>query len=142
MWHEASRLLLAGDQFLLGLKTPLRVADPGEDSMGGYLRTIDRVTTLEPSSMLTSHTEPIDAPVRWLERERRRLERQLERGLEAVRAGAQTVEQVTALVYRGIPGPGAQKLLSREQLAALRHLAFTGEVERRLEDGLEVFSAS
>jgi hypothetical protein len=48
---------------------------------------------------------------------------------------------VTAETYRSIPGAGAQELLAREQLAALRHLAFQGEIKRRVTDGREVFEA-
>lgn len=141
LWEPGSGTLLAGDQFLLGLKTPLRIADPDEDSFGAYLDTLARVAALQPAVMLTSHTEAIDQPVAWLERERRRLSRQLDRALAAVRSGARTAEEVTDRTYGAIPGPGARQLLLREKLAALRHLAARGEVRRVLDDGGETFEA-
>ncbi len=141
LWQPESGTVLVGDQFLLGLKTPLRTADETEDSFGRYLATIDRVAAVEPRIMFSSHTEPIVEPLKWLAHERRRLERQLGRTRNAVQAGARTAEEVTAAAYRSIPGAGARELLAREQLAALRHLAFQDEIKRRVTDGLEIFEA-
>lgn len=139
LWQPESGTLLAGDQFLLGLKTPLRIADPEEDSFGAYLETLDRVSTLQPEIMLTGHTAAIRKPAAWLDRERRRLARQLDRTRTAVRSGARDAEEVTERVYGSIPGPGARQLLLREKLAALRHLALQGDIRRRLVDGREIF---
>lgn len=139
LWQPESGTLLAGDQFLLGLKTPLRIADPEEDSFGAYLETLDRVAALQPAIMLTGHTEAIREPAAWLDRERRRLSRQLDRTRTAVRSGARNAEQVTERTYGSIPGPGARQLLLREKLAALRHLALQGEIRRHLVDGQETF---
>ncbi len=141
LWQPESGTVLVGDQFLLGLKTPLRTADETEDSFGRYLATIDRVAAVEPRIMFSSHTEPIVEPLKWLARERRRLERRLERTRNAVQAGARTAAEVTAETYRSILGAGARELLAREQLAALRHLVFQGEVQRLNLDGHEVFEA-
>ena len=139
LWHPGRRTLLAGDQCLLGLKTPLRIADPDEDSFGAYVATLDRVAALQPALMLTSHTRPIEDPSGWLGRERRRLERQLERSRKAVQSGARTAEEVTERTYGSIPGPAARQLLLREKLAALRHLAAKGKIRRRVADGEEYF---
>jgi len=139
LWQPGSGTLLAGDQFLLGLKTPLRIADPTEDSFGAYLETLDRVAALQPAVMLTSHTEAIREPAAWLDRERRRLSRQLDRTRAAVQSGARTAEEVTERTYGSIPGPGARQLLLREKLAALRYLSARGEIRRRLSDGQETF---
>ncbi len=139
LWQPESGTLLAGDQFLHGLKTPLRIADPAEDSFGAYLDTLDRVAFLRPAIVLNSHTDPIAEPAAWLDRERRRLTRQLDRTRKAVRAGARTAEEVTDRTYGSIPGPGARQLLLREKLAALRHLASEGEIRRYLADGQESF---
>ena len=139
-WHPATGTLLAGDQFLLGLKTPLSIADPDEDSFGAYLVSIDLAESLQPALMLTGHTEAIRDPGRWLARERRRLERQLDRTLAAVRDGARTAEEVTRRSYRSVPGEGARQLLLREKLAALRHLAARGEIRRDRTGPEETFS--
>ncbi|MBT8479527.1 MAG: MBL fold metallo-hydrolase [Gemmatimonadetes bacterium] len=138
-WHSASGTLLSIDQFLLGLKTPLRIADPAEDSFGSYMATLDRVASLEPAVMLSSHTASIAEPAAWLDRERRRLNRQLDRARLAVQDGARTAEEVTDTTYGSIPGPSARQLLLREKLAALRHLASLGEIRRIWTDGQEGF---
>jgi glyoxylase-like metal-dependent hydrolase (beta-lactamase superfamily II) len=139
LWNGEARALLAGDQFLLGLKTPLRVADPSEDSLGEYLDSLARAATLDPEVILTSHTEAIERPAAWLKRERARLDRQLERTLEAVKSGARRPQEAIARTYGTLPGEGARELLLRETLAALRHLAAAGEIHRRLRDGEEIF---
>jgi glyoxylase-like metal-dependent hydrolase (beta-lactamase superfamily II) len=141
LWQSETRTLLAGDQFMLGLKTPLRVADPEEDSLGAYMRSLERIAALEPSVMLPSHTRAIEDPCGWLDREVRRLSRQLERALVAVRSGAQTAEEVTANTYGTLPGAGIRHLLLREKLAALRHLAMAGAIRRDFRDGQEVFES-
>lgn len=139
LWNPEARALLAGDQFLLGLKTPLRVADPSEDSLGEYLDSLARTAALDPEIILTSHTEAIERPAAWLKRERARLGRQLERTREAVKSGARTPQEAMARTYGTLPGEGARELLLRETLAALRHLAAAGEIRRRLRDGEETF---
>ena len=141
LWQPDTGTLLVGDQFLLGLKTPLRIADPEADSFGGYVETLDRVAGLQPAVMLTSHTEPIQETAAWLDRERRRLSRQLDRARKAVGSGARTEEEVTDRTFGSILGPAARQLLLREQLAALRHLAFEGEIRRVLANGRETFEA-
>ena len=133
-WEPESGTLIVGDQFLLGLKTPLRVADPAEDSYGAYLKTVRRVAALEPVVMLSSHTEPIVEPSTWLARTERRMERQLDRTRALLGDTALSAEEVLDRLYRSIPGPGAREILRREQTAALRHLHLTGEA-RRIDDG-------
>jgi glyoxylase-like metal-dependent hydrolase (beta-lactamase superfamily II) len=141
LWNPDSGSVLVGDQFFQGLKTPLRVADPDEDSFGDYLATIRRVAELEPSILFPSHTEAIREPLPYLERVERRMERQLDRTMAALVGGPRTAEQVTESVYRSLPRPGARQILLREQLAALRHLALTGEASRGTDEGVEVFEA-
>lgn len=141
-WHGESGVLLAGDQFLKGLKTPLRVADADEDSYGAYLATVRRVADLGPRIMFPSHTRAIRDPARWLERTARRMERQLERTLRVIRGHASTAEDVIAALYRSIPTAGARQLLLREQTAALRHLHLRGEATRSVVGGVERFEAA
>jgi glyoxylase-like metal-dependent hydrolase (beta-lactamase superfamily II) len=141
-WHAESRTLIVGDQFLHGLKTPLRVADPDEDSYGVYLETVRRVAALEPRIMFPSHTEPIRDPERWLKQTERRMARQLDRTLRAIRSQARTAEDVVAALYRALPSEGARQLLLREQTAALRHLHLIGEVTRSSEGNVERFEAA
>jgi glyoxylase-like metal-dependent hydrolase (beta-lactamase superfamily II) len=141
LWQPETRTLLAGDQFMLGLKTPLRVADPEEDSLGAYMRSLERIAALKPDLMITSHTRAIEDPGTWLDREARRLSGQLDRALVAVRSGAQTAEEVTTRTYGTLPGAGARQLLLREKLAALRHLAAVGAIRRDCRDGREIFES-
>lgn len=140
-WHAASRTLIAGDQFLDGLKTPLRVGDPAEDSYGAYLDTLRRVSAIEPRRLLPSHTDAILDPAGWLERRERHMRRQLARTLEAIRDHPRTAREVVRHVYRTVPSSGALQLLLREETAALRHLHLRGLAERVDDGGVERFVA-
>jgi len=138
-WHPESRTLIAGDQFMLGIKTPLRVADEDEDSLGAYLDTIRRVRELDPRLLLCSHTEAIRSPEAWLSGTERRFLRRVEQALDALRRGHSTAAEVTDSVYRSARRTGTRELLAREQLAVLRHLVARGAAERVLDGGVESF---
>lgn len=142
LFEPDRRHLLAFDQFLGRLKTPLRLDDAAADPWGDYLRSLERAEALEPEVIHPSHAEPIRPAVPWLRRRRRILERQLERVAEAVEAGASTAWEVADRAYPGAQGqgPGRRALLLREVLAALRHLAATGRARRERAEGIERYA--
>lgn len=137
--HPESRHLLAFDQFMGRLKTPLDLEDPAADPWGDYLASLERTAALEPEVLHPGHAGPIRPAVPWLERRRRTLERQLQRVGDALERGAETAWEATARIYPGADerGPGRQALLLREVLAALRHLAATDRARRDTVEGVE-----
>lgn len=139
LFHPADRLLLSADQFLLKWKSPLRISDPEEDSFGLYLESLDRSLALAPEIVCSSHTAAVQPGVPFLEERRASLLRQLERTRDAVRAGAGTAWDVVAAGER-TPSGGLLVLFLRERFAMLRHLAATGELTRRVEEGVEQFA--
>lgn len=143
LFHPARRQMLAFDQFMGRLKTPLELGDPRGDPWGDYLASLDRAEGLEPDVLHSSHTPPLRPAAPWLRRRRRTLERQLRRVAAAVDAGARTAWEVADRVYPGGSGRGVGRraLLLREVLAALRHLAASGRARRERRDGVERYLA-
>jgi glyoxylase-like metal-dependent hydrolase (beta-lactamase superfamily II) len=141
LFHETDRLLLSADQFLLKWKSPLRISNPEEDSFGLYLDSLDRSLALAPEIVCSSHTVAVQPGVPFLEDRKASLLRQLERTRVAVRAGAGTAWDVVTGGER-MPSGGLLVLFLRERFAMLRHLAVIGELERRLEDGVERFETA
>jgi glyoxylase-like metal-dependent hydrolase (beta-lactamase superfamily II) len=138
LFHEADRLLLSADQFLLKWKSPLRISDPMEDSLGLYLESLERSLALAPEIVCSSHTVAVQPGVPFLEERKASLLGQLERTRGAVRAGAVTAWEVVAGSERP-PGGGLLILFLRERFAMLRHLEAIGELSRRVEGGVERF---
>ncbi|MCL7980607.1 MAG: MBL fold metallo-hydrolase [marine benthic group bacterium] len=138
LFHEADRLLLSADQFLLKWKSPLRISDPEEDSFGLYLSSLQGAIDLAPETVCSSHTVAVRPGLPFLEERRAGLLRQLGRTSEAVEAGARTAWEVVAVGERR-PSDGLLILFLRERFAMLRHLAATGALARSMVDGVERF---
>ncbi len=137
--HTADGLLLAADQFLDKWKTPLRISDPDEDSLGRYLESLDLSLALEPGVVCSSHTGAVTPAVPFLADRKAALIRQLERTEAAVREGAGTAWEVVAAGDRLRRG-GLLILLLRERFAMLRHLAAIGAISRSVNAGIERFA--
>jgi len=149
LFDTASRTLLAADQFLQNWKTPLIVSDPEFDSFGAYVESIEAARRLEPARICSSHTATIESAGGWLADLQGSLERRLERVAEAVagagggaagRAGRPSPEEVLTALYPGASRGPLRIVFLREILAMLRHLAFTGRLERDTIEGVERFS--
>lgn len=130
-------VMLAFDQFMERLKTPLALDDADADPWGDYLRSLRLAADLEPAVLLPAHTGGLRPAVPWLARRRRAMERSLERIAGAVEAGSETAWAAAERIYSGDPGPAREALLVRETLAGLRRLAAVGTARRRIADGVE-----
>jgi glyoxylase-like metal-dependent hydrolase (beta-lactamase superfamily II) len=138
LFHEADRLLLSADQFLLKWKSPLRISNPDEDSFGLYLESLERAIALSPETVCSSHTIAVRPGVPFLEERRASLLRQLGRTSDAVEAGARTAWEVVAAGERR-PSGGLLILFLRERFAMLRHLAAMGTLDQAVIEGVERF---
>jgi glyoxylase-like metal-dependent hydrolase (beta-lactamase superfamily II) len=138
LFHEADRLLLSADQFLLKWKSPLRISNPDENSFGLYLESLERAIALAPETVCSSHTIAVRPGVPFLEERRASLLRQLGRTSDAVEAGARTAWEVVAAGERR-PSGGLLILFLRERFAMLRHLAAMGTLDRAVIEGVERF---
>lgn len=145
LFDTTSRTLLAADQFLQKWKTPLIVSDPGFDSFGAYVESIEAARRLEPVRICSSHTQTIEDAAGWLADLQRSLERRRERVADIVaeRSGAAglSAEDVLADLYPAASRGPLRIVFLREILAMLRHLAFEGSLERETAEGVERFRA-
>lgn len=112
------RWLFTGD-LVLGAGSSV-VAHP-DGSVGASLASLARLAALRPARLLPGHGPPVEEAVAHLEAYRRhRLEREAQ-VLEAVRAGASSLEAIRARVYGELPAP-LGRIADRSVVAHLAHL--------------------
>ncbi|MEK9658845.1 MAG: MBL fold metallo-hydrolase [Chloroflexota bacterium] len=100
VWVEERRALLTTDT-VMGVSTT--VIKPEDGSLADYARTLDRFATLEARVFYTGHGSPVNDPagrLRALSEHRQKREADL---LGALAAGPQTVPQLRARIYAGLP---------------------------------------
>lgn len=122
-FRPSDRLLFTGD-LVLGEGSSL-VAYP-DGRVGEYLSSLSRLVDMEPRVILPGHgpdvTDAVGRLREYLDHRRER-ERQV---LEAVRAGATSVEEIRGRVYPGLP-EGLAWAASANVAAHLQHLRERGE---------------
>lgn len=120
-----SRALFPGD-LVLGRGSSMVVFPDGR--VGPCLASLARLASLLPSRILPGHGEPVEDPQEKLaEYRRHRLDRERQ-VVDAVRAGARTLDGVREAVY----GELEEGLRRPAELAILAHLAHLAEVGHEL----------
>jgi glyoxylase-like metal-dependent hydrolase (beta-lactamase superfamily II)/8-oxo-dGTP pyrophosphatase MutT (NUDIX family) len=124
--EEGARSLITGD-LIVGLGTV--VIDPPEGEMAAYLRSLERVRSLEPTAIFGGHGPAIGAAIAKIdEYVAHRLERE-EAIAGAVRGGGGTPAEIVAAVYTDVP-ESLHALAERSVLAHLEKLEAEGRVAR------------
>jgi ribonuclease/clavin/mitogillin len=125
LYDERTGTLLSGDN-IVGLGSVL--IDPPEGNMRDYLRSLERMRSLENLSVIFGgHGPAIANPYRKLDEYiSHRLDRE-QKILEAVRAGAATAKEIVAQVYTDV-SPKAHAMAERAVLAHLEKLEADGLV--------------
>jgi glyoxylase-like metal-dependent hydrolase (beta-lactamase superfamily II) len=117
---EAQRWLFTGD-LVLGVGSSAILHPDG--SVSAYLASLSRLYALRPSRLMPGHGPPVvDAMSRLAEYRAHRLERE-QQILQALRAGAQNVQDIRAAVYD--PLPAGLKWAAEASIAA--HLSALAE---------------
>lgn len=99
-WHPDTRTLFCGDLVVSGSTVWIPSSLGGD--LADYLRSLQRVRELGPERLLPAHGAVIDDPDRILGQYiEHRLEREAQI-VDALRAGATTVDAIVARVYRGL----------------------------------------
>jgi len=99
-FSDAQRWLFTGD-LVLGVGSSSILYPDG--SVSAYLASLSRLYALRPSRLLPGHGPPVeDAMSRLAEYKSHRLERE-QQILQALRAGAQSVQDIRAAVYDPLP---------------------------------------
>ena len=122
--EEKHGSLIAGD-LVAGLGTI--VIDPPDGNMGDYLRSLQRIRDLEPTTLFPSHgpvTIDVNARLDGLIEHRGWREQRI---LEAWSSGSREPAELRAAVYDDLPTM-AHPLAERQVIAHLEHLRETGRL--------------
>jgi glyoxylase-like metal-dependent hydrolase (beta-lactamase superfamily II) len=144
--HEASTgLLFAGDHVLEYISTHIGLlADqPGDDPLGDYLRSLERVKGLDVDQVLPGHGRPFPDLVRRVDQLFSHHAERFNEILAAIQGGASTVVEIASRVswldqrdgWNGLSRMGRTMAIS-ETLAHLRHLERTSRVERQAQGAI------
>jgi glyoxylase-like metal-dependent hydrolase (beta-lactamase superfamily II) len=128
--HAGEKLLITGDHIINGSTV---VIDPPDGSMGAYLRSLERLKSLNFSAILPGHGEVMDDPqkeIDWL------IKHRLEREAKVVGAlktqPNATSRELVPLVYQDVD----KKLHDLAEHSLLAHLIYLEEELRaRMENG-------
>jgi len=99
-WHEASGTIFSGDLVTQGSSVMIHTSRGG--NLWEYLRSLERLMTLDPHVLLPAHGPRIDEPRKLLTSylEHRRMREQ--QVMEALRAGRSRVEDIAESIYDGL----------------------------------------
>jgi glyoxylase-like metal-dependent hydrolase (beta-lactamase superfamily II) len=132
LWSEPASAMFTGDA-VLGRGTS--VIDPPEGDLVAYLRSLRRMRELAPATIYPGHGPTILHGVAKLDEyleHRAERERQV---LEALEAGASTIDELVAEIYREYPVE-VHELAGRSVLAHLLKLEAEGRADHRMKDGV------
>ncbi|MDE0168171.1 MAG: MBL fold metallo-hydrolase [bacterium] len=127
--------LFAGDHILPRI-TPFVPYDPDRDALGDYLESLERIVELDPPRTLPGHGESLDGggerALQIMEHHEERLR------VVAKAATGQTTDAwgVMNEVFGAGLDPVSSVLALLETLSHLEHLARTGRLAKRFEEGL------
>jgi glyoxylase-like metal-dependent hydrolase (beta-lactamase superfamily II) len=138
-WLDASREMFTGD-LILGRGSSMVTYPEGD--VAAYLRSLDRVASLEPRVLYPGHWEPVgDAMGKIEEYRAHRLEREAQ-VLAEVRRGPGTASELTRRVYGAELDEPLMVAAEMTLRAHLRKLVDDGAVRAKPGAGEEVFEPS
>lgn len=128
LWHAESRIVFVGDMLVQGSTVMIPASQGG--SLVDYLRSLDRLSSLNPQLALPAHGPAIEDPqalIRQYIDHRGLRESQIRAALDA---GVNTLDGLLARIYPGLQS--ALEPMARESLLAhLRKLESEGRARRR-----------
>jgi glyoxylase-like metal-dependent hydrolase (beta-lactamase superfamily II) len=99
-WHEETGTIFSGDLITRGSSIMIHTSRGGD--LAQYLRSLERLLTLEPRALLPAHGPRIDEPRKELREylaHRRMREQQV---IAALRAGRSSVQEIADSIYDGL----------------------------------------
>ena len=127
LWHAESRTVFVGDMLVQGTTVMIPASHRG--SLVDYLRSLDRLLSLNPERALPAHGPAIDDPpalIRHYIEHRALRESQVQ---AALRAGARTIDALLARIYPGLQ-PALEPMARESLLAHLVKLEHEGRAKR------------
>jgi glyoxylase-like metal-dependent hydrolase (beta-lactamase superfamily II) len=124
---EPERVLFSGDT-VLGQGTS--VVDPPDGDMAAYIRSLQKLRELEPSTIYPGHGPPILTPIGRLDFYLRHREEREEQVLAAIAAGKRSPSEIVPGIYSGEVDQAMFPVAERSVLAHLLKLEREGRVAR------------
>lgn len=131
----AAQAVFVGDLMLGGQETAL-VAPP-EGDLTDYLASLERVRALDARVLVPTHGEPFTHPANALDSYVAHREARQRQVLDALSAGASSLEEVVDVVYGSALDPRLRAAAAGATRAYLDHLARAGAVRRAGSEGWE-----
>lgn len=146
LYEAEKKILFSGDHILFDITPNITFWENVEDSLGDYLRSLERVYELEVEKTLPGHRNFHGSHRKRIEELREHHRRRLEEALSAVKKGARSAWEVAQnitwdLVYeRWEDLPTMQKWFAvGETIAHLEHLVLSGEIKKESDDTVIYF---
>ena len=127
LWHADSRTLFVGDLLVLGSTVFIPASDGG--SLAAYLASLERLRQLSPLRAWPAHGPVIEHPVALIEEYLAHRRQREEQVLDALAAGADTVETITARIYPDLK-PALVPMARESVLAHLVKLQGEGRAQQ------------
>jgi glyoxylase-like metal-dependent hydrolase (beta-lactamase superfamily II) len=141
--HQANHLclrdsrtgrLFSGDHVLPRISPFIPYTGEGEDHLGAYLGSLDRIIRLEAGGTYPGHGPTIERGSARAHQILLHHQRRLETMLGILTEGARTPWDIMQAVFRSNLSPLEERLAFQETIAHLEHLRRKGRVERNLVD--------
>jgi glyoxylase-like metal-dependent hydrolase (beta-lactamase superfamily II) len=123
----AEDAIFCGDLMMGGLDSAVVAAPEGD--VGEYLESLSRLRQLAPRILYPAHGPPFTDPAAALDRYVRHREERQQQVLDAVAAGAGTVDDIADRIYGAALDPALRHVARGAVQAYLLHLRRTGRVD-------------
>jgi glyoxylase-like metal-dependent hydrolase (beta-lactamase superfamily II) len=127
LWHAESRTLFVGDMLVLGSTVVIPASHGG--SLAEYLRSLDRMLSLNPVRALPAHGPVIEDPAALIHHYVKHRTQREAQVLTTLAAGAASVDAITSAIYPSIT-PALLPMARESVLAHLQKLESEGRTAR------------
>jgi glyoxylase-like metal-dependent hydrolase (beta-lactamase superfamily II) len=146
--YEAGRkMLIAGDHILKDITPGIQGRLDNENPLGEYLSSLDKVCTLDVDVVLPGHRNPFGNPRKRIEAIKEHHRERNNEVLSILREGSRTIYELASRMTWNVDAdswdvfPVTQTYFATgEAFAHLRYLEEKGEVERKKEEQLLIYS--
>lgn len=135
LWCERDRILISGDHLLPAITPHIDLGSEGEDSLGDYLASLERIEKLGPELVLPGHGRPFDGGAERARATLRHHDRRLGAVLQVLRHEPKNAAAISDEIFGAALLDFHKRLALGEALAHLVYLERRGEVERVRADG-------
>lgn len=149
LYDQEKKLLLAGDHILIDITPNIACFSEEEDPLHDYLKSLDRVDNLEVALVLPGHRRVMTDHHARIEELRVHHRERADEVLSILDEGPMNAFQIASRMTWDITYPSwdmfpvSQKWFATgEAIAHVRFLENNGEIERREENGIFIFSAN